>query len=182
MSKTSTILTIVGAVGVVVTAVLAAKAAPKAEKMLAKAEIESETELTTFEKVKTVAPAYVPAVVAGTSTIACILGSNLLNKRAQASLASAYALLDSSYKEYKKKVDEFYGEGTDEKIQEELTHDAIEDLDEHVADDKMVLFWDFNSMQYFRSTVEKATADDGLECYILNIPPGLPEAIWGRDY
>lgn len=44
---------------------------------------------------------YIPAVAIGASTIACIMGANALNRRQQAALTSAYALVQSSYKEYK---------------------------------------------------------------------------------
>ena len=106
----STILTCVGAGGVVATAVMVAKESPKALSLLEYATEEKGEKLTKWEKVKIAGPVYIPAVITGTATIACIFGSNIISKHQQASLMSAYALLDNSYKEYKKKTDELYGE------------------------------------------------------------------------
>ena len=108
--NSSTILSCIGAVGVVFTAVLTAKAAVKASKILEEAEEDKGAELTAMETAKVTGLHYIPAAVVGVSTIACIFGANILNKRQQASLASAYAFINSSYKEYKSKLKELYGE------------------------------------------------------------------------
>ena len=90
----------------------------------------------------------------GATTIACIFGANILNKRNQASLASAYALLDSTYKKYRAKVDELYGEGADKKVIEEVAKD---DFDEEYTrpNNGLQLFYDTTSMRYFESTIEE---------------------------
>lgn len=151
--NSSTILTCVGAVGVIATAVSAAKETPKALKLLEKAREEKGEELNNLDKVKAASPAYIPSAIIGVSTIACIFGANILNKRNQASLISAYALLDKAYKEYKKKVSEVYGEEADAKIKEAIAKDNYEDTD--ISEDEEDLFFDFNSMQYFNSTDDK---------------------------
>ena len=106
----ATILTCVGGVGVIATTVMAVKATPKALLLLEEAKKEKGEELTKVEVVKTAAPAYIPTAVMGVSTIACIFSANMLNKRHQAALTSAYALLNQSYKEYRGKVVDLYGE------------------------------------------------------------------------
>lgn len=148
----STILTCIGGVGVVTTSVMAVKATPKALVLLEEAKEEKGEDLTKFEIVKVAGPSYIPAVIAGTATIACIFGANMLNKRQQASLMSAYALLDSSYKEYKDKVVEVYGEEADSKIKEEIAKDKYEETDISVEDGKQ-LFFDTFSGRYFHSTM-----------------------------
>ena len=65
------------------------------------------------EKFKVAAPIYIPTVLSGMATIACIISANLFNKVQQASIASAYALLSSSYKEYRDKLKELHGEDAD---------------------------------------------------------------------
>ena len=147
-----TFLTVVGSVGVVTTAVLAAKATPKALYLLGQAEEEKGETLTTFEKIKEVGPVYIPAALVGASTIVCIFGANVLNKRQQASLASAYALLDNSYREYKKKVTELYGEDAERHIREELAKDKYEEDEIEYEGDKQ-LFYDEFSERYFESTI-----------------------------
>lgn len=149
--NSSTILTCVGAVGVVITSVLAVKATPKAISLLKDAEEEKGDELTKLEIVKVAAPVYIPAVLVGMSTITCIFGANLLNKRQQASLISAYALVDNSYKEYRNKVEEIYGEEAEEHIRHEIVKDKY--IEQHKDDEKQ-LFFDSFSMRYFRSTLE----------------------------
>lgn len=148
----STILTCIGGVGVVATSVMAVKATPKALTLLDEAKEEKGDDLTKLEIVKVVGPSYIPAVITGTATIACIFGANMLNKRQQASLMSAYALLDSSYKEYKNKVIEVYGEEADNKIKEEIAKDKYEETDISVEDGKQ-LFFDTFSGRYFESTM-----------------------------
>ena len=150
----STILTCVGGIGVVATAVVAVKDTPKAMQIIEKKTEEKGEDLTTIEKIKVAGPVYIPAVAIGVSTLACIFGANTLNKRTQASLMSAYALLDSSYKEYKNKVEEMYGEGASARVQGEVARDKY-NSDDISIDDEKLLFYDYFSERYFESTMEE---------------------------
>ena len=92
-----TILTCIGAAGVVATAVLAVKATPKADSLI-KADSRRNHDgdpyaATKLEAVKSCWKCYIPAAATGVATIICIFGANTLNKKQQASLASAYALV-----------------------------------------------------------------------------------------
>lgn len=149
--NSATILTCAGAAGVVATTVTAVKATPKALLLLEKAKEEKGEELTTLETVKIAGPAYIPSVVLGVTTLACIFGANVLNKNSQASLMSAYALVDSGYKDYRKKVDELYGEEAGSEVRAGIVKDKYEgvtiDLD---GDDR--LYYDFYSGRYFEAT------------------------------
>lgn len=149
----STVLTCVGGAGVIATTVMAVKATPKALKLIEKAEEEKGEKLTKMEIVKVAGPTYIPAAVTGVATLVCITGANVLNKRQQASVAGAYALLDSSYKDYKKKVAELYGEDADVQVKEEIAKDKYAETDIQVADDKK-LFYDEFSKRYFEATTE----------------------------
>ena len=146
----STILTCVGGVGVVATSVMAVKATPKAMLLLEEAKQEKGESLTTLEAVRVAGPAYIPAVLIGASTIACIFGANALNKQQQASLMSAYALLDSSYKDYKKKVEELYGEGANDAVTSAIAKDKYDENAAKPGDDKE-LFYDEFSGRYFHA-------------------------------
>lgn len=150
----STILTIGGAAGVIATAVVAVKETPKALYLLEQAKEEKGEDLTKLEKVKVAGPVYIPSIIIGTSTIACIFGANTLNKRQQAALMSAYALLDNSYKEYKKKVTEMYGEDADKLVRNSIAKDKYEEthIEPNEEDDGKRLFYDEFSEQYFRAT------------------------------
>lgn len=149
----STILTVVGAGGVVATSVLAVKATPKALTLLEEAKNEKGDKLTTTEVIAVAWKPYIPAIVTGVSTIACIFGANYLSTKNQASLMSAYALLDSSYKEYRNKVNELYGEDADEKVKQEI---AVSKMEKGIKiEDGKQLFFDHQSMQFFESTMEE---------------------------
>lgn len=145
----STILTCIGGAGVVVTTVMAVKATPKAVMLLEEAEQTKGEELTKIEKVQAAGPVYIPTVLVGAGTLACIFGANVLGKRSQAALTSAYALLDRSYKEYRTKAKELYGEDGDAEIREEVAKDNYEPIDIPTDEE---LFYDEFSKQYFTST------------------------------
>ena len=119
-----TILTCIGAAGVVATAVLAVKATPKADSLI-KADSRRNHDgdpyaATKLEAVKSCWKCYIPAAATGVATIICIFGANTLNKKQQASLASAYALVNRSYSDYKHKLKELYGEDAHKKIMESI--------------------------------------------------------------
>ena len=149
-----TILTCIGAVGVVGTAVLTGKAVVKASKLLEEAKEEKGEDLTPMETLQVAGPTYIPAVLTGVATITCIFGANAMNKKKQATLLSAYTLLDRSYKDYKEKVDELYGEGSDRNVRNELAKDKYDETNISVDDNKQ-LFYDEFSERYFESTMEK---------------------------
>lgn len=136
------------------TTVMAVKATPKAIRLLEAKKEEKDEELTKWETVKTAGPVYIPSVLLGVTTLTCIFGAEVLNKRQQAALTSAYALLDQSYKTYKHKVDELYGEEAGEKVRESIAKDKYEETEEkpEVSEGKQ-LFYDFYSNRYFESTI-----------------------------
>lgn len=149
----STILTCAGGIGVIVTSVMAVKATPKALSLLENVKEEKGEDLTKIEKIKIAGPAYIPAALMGLSTIACIFGANALNRRQQAALISAYALLDNSYKDYKKKLAELYGKDKVEEIKEQIVKDKHNENPYPVEDGKQLFYDDF-SQRYFESTTE----------------------------
>lgn len=114
------LLTILAAMGTVSTAFATARATPKALLLIREAESQKGEDLTALEKVKVAAVPYIPAVLLGSATIACIFGAQMLNRRVQSSMASAYALLDQSFKDYRRKLKELYGDEADKKVIEAL--------------------------------------------------------------
>ena len=123
----SIVLTCLGGVGVVATTVTAVRATPKALRLIEEAEKEKGEKLSKWETIQAAAPTYLSTVLIGTGTIACIFGASILTTRQQASLTSAYALLDQNYKRYRQKVVELYGEEAHNKIVESI---AAEDAHE----------------------------------------------------
>ncbi len=122
-----TILTCVGAVGFVATVVMAVRATPKAVKLIENDSLKQHEgdpyAYTKKEAVRSAWKCYLPSAAVGAATLACMFGANALNKRQQASIASLYALVDRSYKEYRSKVKELLGEDGDKQIREEIAKD-----------------------------------------------------------
>lgn len=152
-----TILTSIGVVGVAATAVASAKATPKAVKLLEEAEEKKGEKLTKLEKVKVAGPVYIPAIAIGTTTIACVIGSNAVNKHRQAALISAYAVLDQSYKTYRDKAKDIFGEEADTRIMNEIAKDKFEEVKEKFEnedkDEDVKLFFEEYSGRFFEATM-----------------------------
>lgn len=167
----STVLTCLGGVGLVATTVLAVKATPKALRLIEEEKQKKGEELSKWETVKATKLTYVPAIVMGTATLVCMFGANILSKRQQASLISAYALLDESYKKYRHKLIELYGEETHNEVVKSIAIEEAKEVgitaeslcantclttDEACGDP--VLFYDEWSHRYFESTIEQVIA------------------------
>lgn len=162
------ILSFAGAAGVVLTAVSSAKGTIKAEQLIREAENSKKQKLTYAEKAKVSAPAYIPAAVTGIFTVSCIIGANLLNKRAQASLAGAYTMLNNAYCTYKSKNIELNGEESHKSVMNAITAEKAKNADIFVPglvspsslsfdgiDEEERLFYDSFSDRYFQSPLSR---------------------------
>ena len=158
-----TILTALGIVGVVGTAVTAVRATPKALQIIKAKKDELETdELTPIELVQTTWRCYVPSALIGVGTVTCIIGIGVMDKRNQAALASAYAMLNESYKQYRQAAKKVYGEEADNKIHAEMAKDAkvassdwgyqVYNMDMD-PESEQLLFYDLISKKYFTTTM-----------------------------
>lgn len=148
-----TILTCIGAAGVVATAVLAVKATPKADSLI-KADSRRNHDgdpyaATKLEAVKSCWKCYIPAAATGVATIICIFGANTLNKKQQASLASAYALVNRSYSDYKHKEKSSMPPIT---ATGGFSNSSLEFED---ANEEQRLFYDSFSKRYFQATISQ---------------------------
>lgn len=143
--NSSTILTCIGAAGVIATAVLTGRATIKAVRIVDESETHSKKEI-----VKTVWKEYIPAAATGLATIALIFGANALNKKQQATLVSAYALLDQTYREYKNKVKEVLGEESEQKVEDAIAEEKVSDI---CPSDGKLLFYEPNYGQGFERTM-----------------------------
>ena len=133
----------------------------QAIKLLKEAELEKGENLTKLEIVRVAGPTYIPSVLLGVSTIACIFGANALNQKKQASLMSAYVMLNESYKQYRKSAKTVTermrminpcGNG-------ERCHGVFLRLGYQVynmdmdSESERLLFYDLASKKYFRTTM-----------------------------
>lgn len=150
----STILTVTGGIGAVTTAVMAVKATPKALKTIEAVEEVKGEKLTKLEVIKVAGPIYIPTVLMGVGTLACIFGANMLNKRQQAAMVSAYGLMSSSYKEYKDKVKEVHGEEGEKEVRTEIAKDHYDEKDIPERSEGKQLFYDEYSQRFFLASNE----------------------------
>lgn len=143
-------------------------AAVKTHDILEKAKEEKGLDLTRSETIAIAAKAYIFPILIGASSIACIFESNILSKHHQKSFASAYALIATSYSEYKAKVKELYGEKMHKEILDAIakeknngTHIYSEpeptNCDLGLEEDSIEprLFYDEYSSRYFEATIEQ---------------------------
>lgn len=122
------VLTIIGSAATVGAVFLAAKEGPKFK------ETTEEKEMKTGEKILTGAKIFAPAIGCAALSIVCSVGAHMMDKKTQASLMGAYAVLNEGYKKYKAKNAELHGEDADldvmRAIEEEKLPEEAMDLDD----------------------------------------------------
>lgn len=154
------ILTGMGIAGMVMTTVLAIKATPKALKLIEDKKKEEHTDkLTPVETVKVAWKPYIPMVITGVSSIACIVGASSVNMRRNAAIATAYTLSETALKEYKAKVVETIGEKQEKVIREKISKDHIDQKpvtksNVIFTDKGNTLCFDYHSGRYFKSDID----------------------------
>lgn len=125
--KLPAILTGVGIAGMFTTMVLVAKETPKATKLLEeKKEKIGKEKLTPSETFKTVWKCYAPAAATIIFSTACIIGANSVHSRRNAAIATACAISESAFRDYKSKVIEAIGERKEQEVHESIVQDKIE--------------------------------------------------------
>ncbi|MDR1066196.1 MAG: DUF6353 family protein [Clostridiales bacterium] len=158
------ILVCAGAIGVMATAVMAVKATPKALDLIRGDSRRNHDgdpyARTKLEAIRSCWRCYIPSALMGLSTICCIFGANALSKRNQASLASAYALLNQSYQRYREAANSVYGKDANSKIKAQMAKATYisadgyslysEDLD---SESEKILCYDLYSRRYFTTTM-----------------------------
>ena len=91
---------------------------------------------TGFKLVKT----YAPAVAIGTLSIASILASNNILRKRNVALAAAYATVDKSFKEYRNRVIEKFGQEVDRELKYNIKAEKVPtiEVDEETGKEKKV--------------------------------------------
>lgn len=150
-----TILGIFASAGVFGTAFLSVKATPKAMQLLEKAKTDKGEELTKWEIVRTAAPSYLPAAALALSTVLCIFGANVLNRKQQAALISAYTMADRALREFKKKATELYGENAEQEIETAIAKEKFEEGEYETPSKDKRLFFEEHIGRYIERTMEE---------------------------
>ena len=168
------ILTGIGIAGMITTAVMAVRATPKALQMIEEAgykkgsdenpiEDMEFTPLTPIETVQAAWKCYIPSAVVGGVSIACLVGASSVNAKRNAALATAYALSESTLKEYQEKVVEKLGKKKEQEVRDDIAKDHVDrnpvSKSEVIITEKgNTLCFDKLSGRYFRSDIDKLKA------------------------
>jgi len=119
-----TILTGISVAGLFTTVGMAINATPKAYQILG-GKGWRKSHPSKKEIIKLTWRCYVPTIIMGGVTIACVIGANSINLRRNAALASAYSLTEVALKEYQSKVIETIGVAKEQKIKDSIDEDTI---------------------------------------------------------
>ena len=155
------ILTGIGIAGMITTTILAVQATPKALRLIEVEKEEQEVDqLRPIDVVKVAWKPYIPALVTGTVSIACLIGASSENARRNAALATAYKLSESAFSEYKEKVIETIGERKEEIVkdkvaQAKLERDPVSKKEVIITPSGKTLCYDSISGRYFESDIER---------------------------
>lgn len=159
-----TILAVAASVGVVATAIETGRATTRAKHLLEVDEAlrtYNEDEQGIVEEPPTKKQivlicwkAYVPAMILGGGTIACILSSNALNKKQIASLTAAYMALGKTYQTYRAQVRRTIGDQQENEIFETAKSIEMAEKDQTVknAATEKLLCYDPIGKRYFHAT------------------------------
>ena len=154
------LMTGIGIAGMITATILAVKATPKALEAIDREKQELETDkLTPVETAKATWKYYIPTVVTGSASIACLIGASSVNLRRNAALATAYKLSETALTEYRDKVVETIGEKKEQTIREKIDKDHI--TQNPVSKNRVIvtgkgqtLCYDHISGRYFYSDID----------------------------
>ena len=147
------ILAGVGVVGVIASTVMACKATTKLSDILeeSKEQLEQiktvavdpayadkyteddakkDTTITYVQTGVKVAKLYAPSVILCTSSLGCLLASNNILRKRNAALSAAYMTVDKSFKEYRRRVAERFGDEVEKEIRYNIKAKEIVTVDE----------------------------------------------------
>lgn len=170
VKNSPTILSVIGGFGAIASVFLAIDATNKVKKDLEDARKEKretegndEIDISTPDKVWIYAKAYCPTIIMIAATETCIFGSNHLNQKRIATIAGAYILSETNFKEYKDKVEELIGEKKVQEIEDAIIQKHIDEnpptqqntMNTTMPDPmRLSLWYDTESKRYFYSNAE----------------------------
>lgn len=143
----------VGVVGTVASAVMACKATTKLNDILAESkeqleqiktvavdpayadkytedDAKKDTTITYVQTGVKVAKLYAPSVILCASSLGCLLASNNILRKRNAALSAAYMTVDKSFKEYRRRVAERFGDEVEKEIRYNIKAKEIVTVDE----------------------------------------------------
>ena len=177
-----------GITGMVTTTVLAVKATPKALLLIdnKKHELDVDT-LTPVDTVKTTWKCYAPAAISGVISIACLIGSNSVNAKRNAALATAYKLSETAFSDYREKVFETVGEKKERVIRDKVSEEQVKKnpitkTEVVVTGKGQTLCFDPLSHRYFYSSIDKLNRAANKLNYKINTSPFTNDGATLNDF
>lgn len=142
-----------GVVCILGSGLLAIRQTPKAIKLL-----EEKKEKDNLEKVKSVAPLYIPSVLLTGAGIAQIICSRNITKNKIAAMATAYTVSETAFKTYKEKVKDIvepekYEEIKKEVATDKMRSDPVNNKEVVMQGTGDILIYDSMSGRYLKSTM-----------------------------
>ena len=169
------VLTGIGIAGMVTTTVLAVRATPKAIRLLDEKKKELDTDkLTVAETIKTTWKCYIPPVVTGITSAACLVGASSVNFKRNAALATACTLSETALSEYRDKVTEIVGEKKEQTIRDAVAKERVEN---HPVENSTIIHTgtgktkclDYLTDRYFESDIDAIRkAENGINSQLLD--------------
>ena len=153
----------VGITSMLTATVLAVTATPKALEKIDEATKEKGEELTKVEVIKAAWKPYIPAAATCAVGVGCLIGSNSVNTKRNAALATAYQISSTALADYKEKVVETFGEKKEKTVRDKV---AQKKVDEHPPKATNVyntgnggtLIYDMQFDKYFRCNINSLDA------------------------
>ena len=147
------ILAGVGVVGVIASTVMACKATTKLNDILSESkeqleqiktvavdpayadkytedDAKKDTTITYVQTGVKIAKLYAPSVILCTTSLGCLLASNNILRKRNAALSAAYMTVDKSFKEYRRRVAERFGDEVEKEIRYNIKAKEITTVDE----------------------------------------------------
>lgn len=194
------IMTGLGVLGSLGAVVAAFKVAPKAKAVLKDIDEQMEGEdkgKILWEKTKAVTPLVLPVVAMEATSVACTIGAYKTNTKRLAGLATAYAISEQRFANYRDQVVKQIGEKKEQKVRDTVAEEQVKKApigkgNEVVLLENEQLCYDAYSGRYFKSSIDKMQkAENDLnkrmqtEMYIslndLYYELGLPETGVGAE-
>ena len=104
---------------------------PAYEEKYTQDDAKKDTTITYVQTAMKVTKLYAPSVILCASSLGCLLASNNILKKRNAALSAAYMTVDKSFKEYRKRVADRFGEEVEKEIRYNIKAEEITKVDEN---------------------------------------------------
>lgn len=105
---------------------------PAYEEKYSQDDAKKDTTITYVQTAMKVTKLYAPSVILCASSLGCLLASNNILKKRNAALSAAYMTIDKSFKEYRKRVSDRFGEEIEKEIRYNIkAEEVVTSVDEN---------------------------------------------------